>query len=377
MTKKLFAVLLTLCMVLSSAACKSTPKPSETETESRTQQQTQEESTPASTEPAWIPGPEDYSFITDDNGFITGVKASDLIDVPDFSTVSFTKEQYGATEEEVQAEIDKFLSSLADKNEDAAYTVKKGDMLLVDYVGKFGQEAFPGGTASDVEIEAGGVGYIDDFQDQLIGHHPGETFDIEVTFPVPYPNNPDYAGKDATFTITLKAVITTPELTDEFVQAHDLDIATYFMMSDVKTAQELKDRINEDLTEYKINQAVAEYAYSLKLKDYPENVKQVGRKLVEIAFYVSYGIDIKTYQSALGYSDEDMENFIRTEVTPVVFYQAIAEQQGWEITEADYSMVTGKDENEEVIAKYGKGYIARIVIETRALAYIKEHADIH
>ena len=72
-----------------------------------------------------------------------------------------------------------------------------------------------------------------------------------------------------------------------------------------------------------------------------------------------------------------MQNFIRTEVTPVVFYQAIAEQQGWEITEADYSMVTGKDENEEVIAKYGKGYIARIVIETRALAYIKEHADIH
>ena len=393
MNKKLLAVLLSLCMALSLAACSkpaasSEPAPQSTENPSEEPSSapgTQDPSAAPSTEDPsaapeeWVPGPEDFSYLTNDNGFIAGVTAGDLIDLPDFSQVTFLRADYAGKDEEVDAEIEAFLSSVAEKIEDPEYTIKKGDILVADYEGKFGDIAFSGGTAVNVEIEAGGVGYIDDFQDQLIGHHPGEEFDIEVTFPVPYPNNPDYAGKDATFTITVHSVKITPELSGEFIAAHQEEIKTYFGAEDgdIESVEALRAYIKESLTDYKINQAIAEYAYGLELKEYTDTVKNLGRKLVSLAFYMTYGIDIDTYQTILGYSDEDMDGFVRTEVTPVVFYQAIAEQEGWEVGEADFPEITGSEDNAKYIDYYGKGYLSRIVIEKRAMEYMREQCDIH
>ncbi len=388
MNKKLLAVLLSLCMALSLASCtkpaaSSEPAPQSTEAPS-TAPSADPSAEPSSEEPstapeAWVPGPEDFSYLTNDNGFIAGVTAGELIDIPDFSKVTFLREEYAGKDEEVDQEIAAFLSDAAEKIEDPEYTIKKGDVLIADYEGKFGDVAFAGGTAVNVEIEAGGEGYIDDFQDQLIGHHPGEEFDIEVTFPVPYPNNPDYAGKDAVFTITVHSVKITPELTDEFIASHQDQIKTYFNPKDksLNNTEELRAYIKETLTDYKINQAIAEYAYGLELKEYPEIVQNLGKKLVSLAFYMSYGIDIETYQSMLGYSDEDMDGLVRTEVTPVVFYQAIAEQEGWEVTEADFKEITGTEDNARFIDYYGKGYLARIIIEKRAMEFMGEHCDIH
>ena len=56
-----------------------------------------------------------------------------------------------------------------------------------------------------------------DFLDQLIGHAPGENFDINVTFPDPYTNNTDLSGKDAVFNITINYIEEkiTPEFDDD------------------------------------------------------------------------------------------------------------------------------------------------------------------
>ena len=79
--------------------------------------------------------------------------------------------------------------------------------------------AFDGGTASAQQLELGAGGYIDGFEDGIVGHSAGETFDINTTFPDPYQNNPDLSGKDAVFTITLSKIeeVTLPEMNDEFV----------------------------------------------------------------------------------------------------------------------------------------------------------------
>ena len=378
MSKKLWAVLLALCVAFSFAGCKNDQPATSSEAPATTQEQTEAETTEASSAPAaWMPTADDISYMTNDNGYLTGVKASDYIDLPDFSTVTFLLDDYTPSDVEIEAELEAFAETCADENKDASYTIVKGDQLLIDYVGKFGGEAFQGGTASNVQIEAGGVGYIDDFQDQLIGHHPGETFDIEVTFPVPYPNNPDYAGKDATFTITIHSVLTIPELTDEFIAAHDMDVASYFGTSDVKTVDELKDYIRQSVLEYDLNSALQKYAYSQELKEYPENLMEIGRKMVDVIFFMSYQINIEDVYTQLGYSEEDMDNFSRGEIRTAVFYQAIAEKEGWEITKDDLSEITGTEDNDELITNFGQGYIARKLIEKRGVEYLREHCDIH
>ena len=61
--------------------------------------------------------------------------------------------------------------------------------------------------------------YIDNFEDQIVGHTPGETFDVTVTFPEDY-GNEDLNGKEAVFETTLNYIkeSVTPELTDDWVK---------------------------------------------------------------------------------------------------------------------------------------------------------------
>ena len=52
----------------------------------------------------------------------------------------------------------------------------------------------------------GSGSYIDDFEDQLIGAHPGDTVEVNVTFPDPYSLNTDLSGAEAVFTVTINGI---------------------------------------------------------------------------------------------------------------------------------------------------------------------------
>lgn len=88
---------------------------------------------------------------------------------------------------------------------DTSYAVQMGDSLNIDFAGYIDGTAFDGGTASGYTLEIGSGTFIDDFEEQLIGTHPGETVDVDVTFPANY-DNPSLAGKDATFKVTVNGV---------------------------------------------------------------------------------------------------------------------------------------------------------------------------
>ena len=91
---------------------------------------------------------------------------------------------------------------------DTSLTVADGDTVNIDYVGTVDGVEFSGGntqgTGTDLVIGSGS--YIDDFEEQLIGAHPGDTVEVNVTFPDPYGNNEDLSGKDAVFTVTVNGI---------------------------------------------------------------------------------------------------------------------------------------------------------------------------
>lgn len=82
---------------------------------------------------------------------------------------------------------------------------ENGDQLIVDFVGKLGDEAFEGGSAEDAAIELGAGRFIPGFEEQLVGVKEGDERQIKVTFPADYPAA-NLAGKEATFDVTVKAV---------------------------------------------------------------------------------------------------------------------------------------------------------------------------
>ena len=96
-------------------------------------------------------------------------------------------------------------------------TVANDDFITLDFKGEVDGVAFAGGEGKDYPLQIGSHSFIDTFEDQLVGLKVGEEKDVNVTFPEEY-HAPDLAGKDAVFTVTVKAIKEKelPELDDEF-----------------------------------------------------------------------------------------------------------------------------------------------------------------
>jgi trigger factor len=124
--------------------------------------------------------------------------------IPDLSAIALTR-----LKAEPQADvIDRALSEIAARQRtledvEEIRPAVVGDILTVDYEGKVDGVAFQGGTGTDTDIEVGGTGFIPGFTEQMEGMSPGESRQINVTFPEGY-SAAELAGKAATFDIFAK-----------------------------------------------------------------------------------------------------------------------------------------------------------------------------
>lgn len=124
----------------------------------------------------------------------------------DFKELNLERLKVEASEAEVTKAIER-LAAASQQTEKIAEdrATAKGDILLIDFVGKVDGKEFAGGAAKDHKLELGSNQFIAGFEDQLVGHKPGTTTDINVTFPKEY-GNAELAGKPAVFTVTVKEI---------------------------------------------------------------------------------------------------------------------------------------------------------------------------
>ena len=259
MKKKILSVLLCICLVISFAACKKTDT-------------------------------------VDDSQIYYGYKdLSKYIELGDYKGLEVKLFDTTATDEEIDKAVQDWFSSQT-FTEVVDKAAENGDTVNINYVGKMNGEAFQGGTANDQEFVLGKASFIEGFQEGIVGMKAGETKDINVTFPDPYENNPDYAGKPAVFTITLNAVKKTVEgeLTDSFLGKYS---------EKYKTVEELREAQKGSLESSKqsaeasqnINSTLQAVLANAKIKSLPERelnaAKESIKKTVEGYYqqYTSYG----------------------------------------------------------------------------------------
>ena len=160
---------------------------------------------------------------TDENAdlaFNVEVELLPDIAMPDFAAIALTRPKALPSEEAIVAA----LGEIAGRNADmvALEEVRPavaGDILSVDFIGTIDGVAFEGGTATGINLEVGGSGFIPGFTEQCEGMSPGESRTIEVTFPADY-GSADLAGKAAQFAITAQGLKTrvVPALDDELAK---------------------------------------------------------------------------------------------------------------------------------------------------------------
>ena len=143
------------------------------------------------------------------------------IDASDFSKIELTRQTTKVQDKDYDDAVERLLKSRRTlEKTDEVRPAKKGDGLLVDFVGRIDGEAFEGGTMNDAVIEIGSNQFIPGFEEQLIGAKAGDTVTVKVNFPENYPQAPNLAGKPAEFEVKVKElrVVTLPTLNDEFAK---------------------------------------------------------------------------------------------------------------------------------------------------------------
>ena len=143
------------------------------------------------------------------------------ITVPDLSKISLERLTAKAGDEAVTKVLDGLLAQQK-LFEDApkSRAAKKGDAVVIDFLGKIGGKPFEGAEAEDFQLELGSGSFIEGFEDQLTGARAGDQRVVKVTFPENY-NMEGAAGKDAEFEVTVKLVRTRKQTKadDEFAKS--------------------------------------------------------------------------------------------------------------------------------------------------------------
>ena len=285
---------------------------------------------------------DNYSVHLTDDGFVEGVTASDCVKLSGLESIPATAEQVSVTDEEIKEYKDSLLEANLTFSENKDRIVRKGDKINLDYVGKVDGEEFQGGNTNGMgtTITVGTAGYVDDFEDQLVGHKAGETFDVEVTFPEDY-GVPELNGRDAVFSVTVNGIYVKAEFNDDFVKEFFSDEASTADGLIKKYTEEQESKKKESFLKSYIteNCFVTEYPKAY-IKDLMELNK--GIDLEQYNNYNSYYVS--TYGSPLYATFDDYTGMDRKEyyanlrtkadnmADKALIYQAIFEQEGLEIT---------------------------------------------
>ena len=138
--------------------------------------------------------------------FLTGCSgeiSNDYVTITKYKGVEIDKVDADAvSDNDVEAQINSVLQSKSTTTEVTDRAAQTGDTVTIDYEGKKDGVAFDGGTATDAQLTLGSGQFIDGFEDGVVGHNIGDTFDLDLTFPENY-GNEDLAGQAVVFTLSL------------------------------------------------------------------------------------------------------------------------------------------------------------------------------
>ena len=326
----------------------------------------------------------DYSSGIDESGHWVDVNAADYVTLPKgFDSIALTEKDLQPTDDELQFQLDSLLNQYATTQQVTGRAAQSGDTVNIDYSGTVDGVAFNGGTASGYDLTLGSGSFIDGFEDQIIGHNAGDTFDVTVTFPDGYGDSTDaegntitLSGKEAVFSVTLNSISesVTPELTDEWVDSN------FGVTDDLHTADALRSYFNTALYNDNYENAIVDYLMAnAEFKELPSSITNyyICMFLNYYSRYAStYSMDLDAFAQTQGYTDANnmlaaSDAYFEHLAKQDLIFQAIADAE---------SLAPTQEEIDAADASYAESYgqnRARLnALQSCVLDWLKEHTTV-
>lgn len=264
--------------------------------------------------------------------------------------------------------------------------VALGDTVNIDYVGKKDGVPFDRGSASGDTLEIGSGRFIEGFEEGLIGAMPGETRDLELTFPEDFGSS-ELDGQDVVFTVTVNFILPT-EYRD--------DVVAQLGIPEVTTVEDLQQFVRD----YLESMEQANYDNNLRkalvdglingcaFKEIPEQLLERYRNNVRVnleAECAAYNIDMNSY--CYYYYKMDAESFMAEYADRAakqgLACQAVANAEKLTISDEElqekleeYAGQGGYDSVEEFLGELDREDYREYFVYEKVLEFLTQNAQI-
>lgn len=290
---------------------------------------------------------EDYVGLQD-------LAVDEYITLADYRNMEVRAVRPAVDDETVTAYIDSELlvGSIMDR------AVEKGDVADIDFVGRRDGVAFEGGTATGFKLTIGSGGFIPGFEDGLVGVMPGETVDLNLTFPEPYKQNPDLAGQEVVFTVTVNSIdgsAAYETVTPEQLQQLGLSYKTKDEVWEAgkKAVEQKAEETFEANAKSAVVQKLVEESGARSIPAYLVEEEEQNYNLYMTSIAAMYGVDLDTFVTGIaGLTREEYDSQLNDMCTEIVkqymVMEAVARAEKIEVTD---EMI--HDQADEEAIEYG------------------------
>ena len=262
-----------------------------------------------------------------------------------YKGVEAEKENVEVTDETVNEEIERLKESAAKLKEIAEdEEAKNDDVVNINFEGFIDGEAFDGGKAEGFDLTLGSGSFIDNFEDQIVGHVAGDEFDVNVSFPENY-GAANLAGKPALFKVKLNTVKRTEEakLDDELAKElghetlEELTVKTKENLEkreETRIANELRNKVVEavlETTEFEVPAALTDREVQNQINRFAQQMQMQGISLAQYFEMTGQTIEVMKEQMREGSEKAVKTDLVLSEIAKVEKIEATDEEVNNEI----------------------------------------------
>jgi len=276
-----------------------------------------------------------------------------LAEVDEYHGLFFQKPDIEPTEDDIHEVLTRELEKSATQVS-SDRPAEMGDIVMINYKGYFigEDEPFEGGTGTDHSLTLGAKQFIGTFEEQLVGHIPGDDVEVNVAFPEEY-HHPDYSGREARFEVEILDVQTKelPELNDEFASnVSDFETLVEYRADIAEKIKKTKESNADNIKRSQILRQLAKKA----TVDIPEAMfhARLDEMMQEFEQRLQMqGINMEMYMRFTQANADDMKQNWRPqaemEVRNMLVLEAVARKEELTVSEEDLTAYIGKITGQE------------------------------
>lgn len=377
MKKKIIMVLMAGTVTLNLAACGD--KAAKADAEQTQETATQEETAKEDETKEKVSERPDYVALED-------LKIEEYVTIPDYASMTVKAEKPEVTDEVIENFINRNLLTsypVTDRK------VAEGDAVKIDYVGKKDGVAFDGGTAQGYVLNIGSHTFIDGFEDGLIGVMPGETVDLNLTFPEEYPAQ-ELAGAEVVFTVTVHEIQESADyasVTEEQLALMDSEYTSKEAVweSAKKSVEENAELSYQNNIGYAVmDNLMAESKFISMPEHLVEEELQNYNEYMEAMCEGYYGMDVETfvtnnYGIPMEEYNAQARQMCEATVNQYLVIEAVARAEGIEVSEdmiqeraAEEAEEFGYASAEELLDSVGRGAYRMYILQDKVMTKLKD-----